>query len=391
MNSASVFDRINGQLGASLPPLATTSQPALVRGNRPCPFMLSRQRFAASAAPRSQLPSSASSLDDLMVGGPSVANVSASTPVLISGEIRGISRALRSGRGRIGGAGIFVLGTKSLRKPTTLCLRGRVADVPSARRTILEAGTVAFTSIMIMQPEQCADCSAIIATSLLVCSETVSARLSRRRTISGGRRPGVNGAPTMPHEPISAPVDHQTVEEFRIVVGFEMYRVSDLGRVQSLHSGQWRDMKPSAGHKGHLAVALSKGGKQYSRYVHRLVLEEFVGPCPEGMEACHDPDRDPANCALSNLRWDTRKANIADAVRHGTARLMYPGESNPAAVLTRQKVEEIIRRRAAGEPIESLAGAYGVVNRTIQAILYGRSWPDVPRPEGLVRRRKAKI
>lgn len=53
------------------------------------------------------------------------------------------------------------------------------------------------------------------------------------------------------------------------------------------------------------------------RLVHRLVLEAFVGPCPEGMEGCHG-DGDPTNNSLGNLRWDTATSNQLDKVRHGT-------------------------------------------------------------------------
>jgi hypothetical protein len=65
-------------------------------------------------------------------------------------------------------------------------------------------------------------------------------------------------------------------------------------------------------------------------------LEAFVGPCPVGMEACHDPDPDPANNTRSNLRWDTPKANATDRHRHGrTAR----GERQGNAKLADAEVE----------------------------------------------------
>jgi len=50
--------------------------------------------------------------------------------------------------------------------------------------------------------------------------------------------------------------------------------------------------------------------------VHLLVLLAWVGPRPEGYEACHG-DKGRLRNHVDNLRWDTRKANAADRVRSG--------------------------------------------------------------------------
>jgi hypothetical protein len=39
-----------------------------------------------------------------------------------------------------------------------------------------------------------------------------------------------------------------------------------------------------------------------NRYVHRLILETFIGPCPRGHHAEH-LDGDSLNNCLTNLRW----------------------------------------------------------------------------------------
>lgn len=59
-----------------------------------------------------------------------------------------------------------------------------------------------------------------------------------------------------------------------------------------------------------------RGGSVVRARVHRLVLEAFVGPCPEGQQACHADD-DKANNSLINLRWDSPSANAADMRRNG--------------------------------------------------------------------------
>jgi hypothetical protein len=111
----------------------------------------------------------------------------------------------------------------------------------------------------------------------------------------------------------------------------DLYQVSDQGQVKALSRARRirggivvmmpeRILTPNRSHKkGYLRVSLRlHGGKQAQRYVHRLVLEAFVGPCPEGMQARHYPDPDPTNNRLANLSWDTPSQDNYDRVEHGT-------------------------------------------------------------------------
>jgi hypothetical protein len=115
------------------------------------------------------------------------------------------------------------------------------------------------------------------------------------------------------------------MEEWRSVVGWEGYEVSSLGRVRSWRPRNRRASTPVTPRllrlalvEGYPSVTLCGGhGRVHSARVHRLVLEAFVGPGPEGMEACHGPDQTRTNCALSNLRWDTRSANNKDKLATG--------------------------------------------------------------------------
>lgn len=117
-----------------------------------------------------------------------------------------------------------------------------------------------------------------------------------------------------------------SAEGWRPVVGHEgRYEVSDLGHVRSLdritpqhgHRRRGRTLAGSPNQSGHLQVGLWVGPRRHQALIHRLVLMAFVGPPPDGMEACHN-DGNPTNNSLENLRWDTRSANRYDSVRHGT-------------------------------------------------------------------------
>lgn len=106
------------------------------------------------------------------------------------------------------------------------------------------------------------------------------------------------------------------------------YEVSSQGRVRSIDRQIIRSdgviqrvkgkmLVPTKKKRtGHHWIRLMKNSAGEPRYVHRLVLEAFVGPCPDGMVGCHEDD-DPDNNHLENLRWDTISQNNYDMVRNG--------------------------------------------------------------------------
>lgn len=108
--------------------------------------------------------------------------------------------------------------------------------------------------------------------------------------------------------------------EWRPVPDYPDYLVSDEGEVVRHTGGQGatagRVLKPYRNKRGYCSVSLYQGNSGRRRYVHHLVLTAFVGPCPEGMEACHGNDIKDDN-RLSNLRWDTHSENHKDRVRLG--------------------------------------------------------------------------
>lgn len=117
-------------------------------------------------------------------------------------------------------------------------------------------------------------------------------------------------------------------ERWLPVPGWEgLYEVSDMGRVRSLarpfvyNNGNritrpGRVLRGRRMRRGHLRVALCGPGRREDHLIHRLVLAAFVGPCPAGKEGCHNNGISDDN-RLLNLRWDTRQANMQDAILHG--------------------------------------------------------------------------
>lgn len=188
--------------------------------------------------------------------------------------------------------------------------------------------------------------------------------------------------------------------EWRTLARFPNYEVSDDGRVRRKTSGvntrAGRELKQTwSGRRGYLVVHPSGASSQQ---VHALVLEAFVGPRPEGLQARH-LDGNKANNAITNLRWGSALENGADRDRHGrTAK----GERGGRAVLTEADVLEIrARYRRRRVTWKMLSEEFGVTTHCIAAILARKTWKHlwpfaVPEPREtsrwtLIRRQYAHV
>lgn len=96
----------------------------------------------------------------------------------------------------------------------------------------------------------------------------------------------------------------------------EVHMIDRQGRVYSLH--RQRLLDPATSARGYLVVDGGKWRKGVAVYVHRLVLEAFVGPKPEGAVTRH-LNGDPTDNRLANLAYGTPAENGADMRRHGTS------------------------------------------------------------------------
>jgi hypothetical protein len=175
-------------------------------------------------------------------------------------------------------------------------------------------------------------------------------------------------------------------ERWLPAVGWEgSYEVSDLGRVRSVEriitqlsrSGNLyqrrippKILSPVVNGSGYFQVCLSNGYPARRQHVHTLILNAFVGPKPENMEACHGLGGNLDN-RVTNLRWDTRQKNIGDRDRSGhTPR----GEHHGIAKLTTSQVVAI---RNSDRPRRELALSYGVSKGEIGNIINRKVWAHV--------------
>jgi hypothetical protein len=67
---------------------------------------------------------------------------------------------------------------------------------------------------------------------------------------------------------------------------------------------------------GYKQVQIMRGGKRYTRYVHRLVAECFLEN-PRNLPEVNHKDGNKANNTAENLEWVTRSENLLHSYRTG--------------------------------------------------------------------------
>lgn len=170
-------------------------------------------------------------------------------------------------------------------------------------------------------------------------------------------------------------------EEWIGILGYEgIYCVSADGRIKRTAGGRGARighiLSNIIGSHGYPSVFLYSNGKREQRLVHRLVLEAFVGSCPEGMECCHN-NGDRKNPKLENLRWGTRSSNTLDSVTHGT-HVDSRGSRSANAKLTEDDVVKINNLLSKGHLSQKAIGKlFGVSGTVINYIHKGKSWRHV--------------
>lgn len=171
------------------------------------------------------------------------------------------------------------------------------------------------------------------------------------------------------------------VIEYRSIKDFPGHRVGSDGSIWSClvrRFGQravvgtdWRKLIP-AKVRGYPCICLARDGKRPMFKIHRLVLEAFAGPCPEGFQGCHNNGQKDDN-RIENLRWDTPKANQYDRRAHGTHR---EGENHPSRKLSASDVRFIFDL-AQVVPYPDVAEVFGVCRATVSHICNGRIWRNL--------------
>lgn len=114
-------------------------------------------------------------------------------------------------------------------------------------------------------------------------------------------------------------------EIFKDIADFEgLYQVSNLGRVKSLPKGDGngnreRILKLEVIQKSNTSynrVTLSKNGKTYRYFVHRLVAQTFI-PNPDKKPMVNHIDNKGLNNCVANLEWCSHAENMEHSIKQG--------------------------------------------------------------------------
>lgn len=171
--------------------------------------------------------------------------------------------------------------------------------------------------------------------------------------------------------------------EWRVIVNFPEYQVSNTGRVRRGTIHYAKQKKYSVGYEvqlrqnkaGHVTCVLRDANKrQRTLLVYRLVCVAFHGPPPEThpyvlhRNGIRDDNR-PAN-----LTWATPEEHKLDMRHRGVA---LEGERHGRAKLTVEDVRAIRLRIQNGENRTAIARSYGVSFTLIYKIAARELWRNI--------------
>jgi hypothetical protein len=147
-------------------------------------------------------------------------------------------------------------------------------------------------------------------------------------------------------EPMADLNSTPSIVTYKTVRDFPNWMVGDDGSVWTFTNGGWYPaITRESKNGGYLSVVMQHGLIRRTVHTYTLILEAFVGPPPDGMMCCHAPDVDPANNALSNLRWGTGKDNAADLKKYGKNPKSRSAESG-------RRVKHPIKRHHSNPPVK---------------------------------------
>lgn len=169
-------------------------------------------------------------------------------------------------------------------------------------------------------------------------------------------------------------------EEWRNILDFNGYQVSNIGRVRSMDRFcgnrhgviHGKLLKPFINRRGYLEVNLYKNSKCTAKIIHRLVAKAFI-PNNFNKPQVNHIDGNKLNNKVSNLEWMSNSENQLHAYKLGL-QPSRAGENNNKAKITDKDVNLLKQLYNSGMSIIEVSNSSNINMSIIRQIIYGRTW-----------------
>jgi hypothetical protein len=183
--------------------------------------------------------------------------------------------------------------------------------------------------------------------------------------------------------------------EFKHVPGIPGWCAGTDGSVWSCRAGsrqgphfkdEWKRLEPQINKDtGYYCLSVrDKGnGKRGTHYIHKIILNTFVGPCPPGMRCRHKYDIKTDN-RLSEISWGTPRQNGDDARKNGRT---PKGETASRNKLTEKMVLRARELASTGmgyiNVYDQIRGEFSepITYGSLYMAMRGKSWTHLPMPK----------
>jgi len=162
-------------------------------------------------------------------------------------------------------------------------------------------------------------------------------------------------------------------EEWRVVKDYPNYKVSNLGKVKNIVSGNLLSLKED--NFGYIRVVLTNYDGKKRLLVHRLIASAFI-PKPIGRDVVNHIDGVTNNNVAINLEWVTHIENVHHAIDTGLQN--NRGEDSTSSKLTEKEVicisNKLMNPRLTYKEITI---GCGVIGTDIRNIVSGSAWKHI--------------
>jgi len=152
-------------------------------------------------------------------------------------------------------------------------------------------------------------------------------------------------------------------------LSFPMYYFSTFGRIYSKYKQRY--LVPQLSDNGYLRIKLITDDPEFKDkfiFVHKLILETFVGKKPNPKAICrHYPDQNKTNNCINNISWSNHQINFYDQYENGTS------TNNK---LTLEEVENLKKDIINGYSLDNLVDKYKISKSIISNIRNGNIWKN---------------